>query len=124
MGQEDLTTFNGGVDDPEPVAWSFELKQTVGEDGREVHGWERRLQYDEPDSENWRQTESEYYHLRRIIPLRYSRKEHPDDARGYEFDYRNFNGNIETDISKPDPRGPNSRNLVDCTALVPLSNSE
>lgn len=120
MGQENLSTFDGGVSDPDPVAWSYEVKQTVGEDGRDVGDWTRHLKREEPDPDSWRKTDTEYYHLRNIIPLRHSREVRPDDALGYEFKYRGDNGEVKTGISKTDPRGPDAESLIDCTALVPI----
>lgn len=121
MGQENLTAFDAGVDDRDPVAWSYELKKTAGEDGRELQGWKRRVQRDEPDPDGWRETDSEYYHFRNIVPLRYSRELHPDDALAYEFEYEADGDGTGTGLAKVDPRGPNADSVIDCTPLVPIS---
>lgn len=120
MGQENLTAFDAGVADRAPVAWSYEIKKTAGEDGRKLHGWKRRVQREKPDPENWRETDSEYYHFRNIIGLRYSREIHPDDVLGYEFEYQESSDEVATGLSKQDPRGPNADSLIDCTPLVPI----
>lgn len=120
MEQEDLTSFDGGVSDRSPVAWAYEIRETAGEDGHEKHGWSQRLQQEEPDPDRWRKTESEYYHFRNITPLRRSRKDRPENAVGYRFKYRNFNGDVKSGLSKDDPRGPETDSLVECHALVPI----
>jgi len=120
MGQENLSTFDGGVSDPDPVAWSYEVKATAGEDGHNISDWTRHLQREKPDPEDWRRTESEYYHMRNIIPLRHSREVRSDDALGYEFEYEDQDGAIKTGLSKTDPRGPESESLVECKPLVPI----
>jgi hypothetical protein len=121
MAQENLTAFDAGVSDPDPVAWSYEVKRTVGEEGRKVSGWSRHLQREEPDPDSWKKTESEYYHLRNIVPLRQSREVTPDNALGYEFEYENSDSGVSTGLSKTDPRGPESDSLIECTPLVPIN---
>lgn len=121
MGQENLTAFDAGVADRDPVAWSYEMRKTAGENGRELHGWSRHVKREEPDPERWKETDSEFYHFRNIVPLRYSRKIHPDDALGYEFEYQKDGDGVGTGLSKEDPRGPNADSLVDCTPLVPIN---
>lgn len=120
MGQEDLSAYDGGVSDPSPVAWSYEVKETAGEGGHEKSDWTRHLQREKPEPDSWRKTESEYYHLRNITALRHSREIRPDEALGYEFEYRTHSGGVDTGISKADPRGPKSDSVIECKPLVPI----
>jgi hypothetical protein len=120
MGQEDLSAFDGGVSERTPVAWSYEVKETAGPNGHTKQDWTRHLQREEPYPSDWRKTDTEYYHLRKVIPLRYSREVRPEDALGYEFKYENHNGGTSTGLSKTDPRGPDSESLIDCKPLVPI----
>lgn len=119
--QDKLASFDAGVDDQEPVAWSYEIKRTLGEDGPTKIEWNRRLSREKPDPDSWRQTDTEYYHFRNITPLRYSRDQHPD-ALGYEFTFQMGDG-VETDLTKDDLRHGGPDSLISCRPLVPLNDN-